>query len=100
MDAAHLLIQAQAAGIEFIPLGDRLRVRAPQRPPDDLLEALRARKAELLALLDSRPGRHAYRFKLHNGDGGTFITDTPSLEAARAELATRYSDRLALVVPT
>jgi hypothetical protein len=41
--------------------------------------------------------RQAYRFRLHSGDGGVFITDAQTLEAARAELVTTYGGRLALV---
>jgi hypothetical protein len=43
--------------------------------------------------------RHAYRFVLHDGEGGgVVLTDEPSLDGARASLAERYGDRLALVV--
>jgi hypothetical protein len=41
--------------------------------------------------------RHSYHFRLHNGDGGTLITDADTLEAARVELVARYGDRLAVV---
>ena len=93
MSAAELLTRARAAGVELILNGDRLRVRAPQRPPDDLLEALRAHKAELLALL--RPRRHVYSYRLHDGQGGVFITDTPDPSEAFAELVQTYGTRLA-----
>lgn len=98
MTAADLLERAQAAGIELIPNGDKLRVRADQKPADDLLAELRAHKGELLVLLDGRPRRYAYRFRLHNGEGGgTYVTDALTLEAARDELAVTYGSRLAVV---
>jgi len=46
----------------------------------------------------NRPQRYAYRFRLHNGDSGTFLTDESDLEKARAILAERYGHRLAVVV--
>lgn len=42
--------------------------------------------------------RHAFRFRLHNGDTGTYMTDEPDLGKARDNLLDRYGDRLALVV--
>jgi hypothetical protein len=95
LSAADLLIRAQAAGIELVPRGGKLKVRAAQRPPDELLAALRAHKAELLQLL--MPRRHAYTFRLHGGDGGVYITDTPDPGSAFAELERTYGGRLALV---
>jgi hypothetical protein len=96
--AADLLERAQAAGIELIPNGDKLKLRADEKPSDALLAELRAHKRELLALLDTRPRRYAYRFRLYNGaGGGTYLTDTATLEAARNELAATYGNRLAVV---
>ena len=42
--------------------------------------------------------RHAYRFRLYNGDGGTLITCAATVDTARDELETRYGARLAVVV--
>jgi hypothetical protein len=43
--------------------------------------------------------QHAYRFALHNGEGGgVVLTDEPDLDSARNGLLDRYGDRLALVV--
>ena len=98
MNAAEILDRATSAGIEIFLIGDRVRVRAPQQPPVDLLEAMRQHKAELLALLDTRPRRHSYRFRLHgNEGGGLYLTDEPNLERARDCLLMRYGSRLALV---
>ena len=100
MTATDLLHRAQAAGVVLIPTGGRLKIRAPQRPPDDLLAELRAHKAELMTLLDTRPRRYAYRFCLRNGEGGgTYVTDTQTVTAARKELTIVYGARLALVAP-
>ena len=42
--------------------------------------------------------RHAYTFRLHNGEGGgTWLTEISTLPEARAELAKIYGDRLAVV---
>ena len=100
VNAAEILDRATSAGIEIFLIGDRVRVRAPQRPPDDLLAELRQHKADLLALLDTRPRRHSYRFRLHgNEGGGLYLTDEPNLERARDCLLMRYGARLALVTP-
>jgi hypothetical protein len=97
VSAAELLDRATAAGVEIFLAGERVRVRAPVQPPADLLAELRRHKAELVALLDSKPRRYVYRFKLHgNEGGGTYIT-SGDLETARAALLKRYGDRLALV---
>ena len=98
MNAAEILDRATAAGIELTLYGDRVKLRAPQQPPVDLLEAMRQHKAELLALLDTRPRRYSYRFRLHgNEGGGLYLTDEPNMERVRDCLARRYGDRLALV---
>jgi len=98
VNAAEILDRATSAGIEIFLIGDRVRMRAPQQPPVDLLEAMRQHKAELLALLDTRPRRHSYRFRLHGNEGaGLYITDTASLEQARDCLLMRYGARLAVV---
>jgi hypothetical protein len=49
--ACHLLARAQQEGVWMVAAGDRLKLSAPHKPADDLLAALRAHKAELLALL-------------------------------------------------
>jgi hypothetical protein len=42
--------------------------------------------------------RHAYRFKLRDGEGGgTYLTEESDLNIARQELVKRYGDRLLLV---
>ena len=100
MTATDLLHRAHAAGVVLIPTGGRLKIRAPQRPPDDLLAELRAHKADLMTLLDTRPRRYAYRFCLLNGEGGgNYVTDTQTVTAARTELTVVYGARLALVTP-
>lgn len=61
MSPAALLAAVRAAGGNLALDGDRLRVTAPAPLPDPLVEALRASKSELLALLrgavanDARP---------------------------------------------
>lgn len=49
---------------------------------------------------DEHQHRHAYAFTLRDGQGGgTYITEAPTTEQARAELAQRYGDRLRTVEP-
>lgn len=56
MTTARLVEVAIAAGLTLQPSGDdRLKVRGPDPLPDDLLEQLRARKAEVIAHLN-QPG--------------------------------------------
>ncbi len=52
--ALDLLDLAQRYGIEMIPAGERIRLRAPVRPPAEVLEQLRAHKPEVIAALDAR----------------------------------------------
>src|SRR5215211_1503854 len=51
--AAKALLAARLAGVTVARQGDRLRVQAPVRPSEDLLEALRQQKPAILKLLDS-----------------------------------------------
>lgn len=53
MTAAAALSRAQAAGLTLTAEGDRLRWRGPP-PSPELLAELRAHKADLLLLLDTR----------------------------------------------
>jgi hypothetical protein len=46
-----VLKRARAAGVEIIPDGDQLRLRANAAPPRELLDELRAHKPALLRLL-------------------------------------------------
>jgi hypothetical protein len=57
--AAHLVAQAEAAGVrvQLNPDG-RIRMVAAQAPPADLLAVLRARKAEIIELLRGERCRH------------------------------------------
>jgi len=56
MSTPHdVLKRAQAAGVEVIPDGDQLRLRANAAPPRELLDELRAHKPALLRLL-AQPG--------------------------------------------
>ncbi len=48
---AELLEAIQARGAELVPAGERLRVRAPEPLPEDLMGELRRHRDELLRLL-------------------------------------------------
>lgn len=51
MTAPALLATLRARGVEVVAAGDRLRYRPADAVPEDLVAAMRACKAELLALL-------------------------------------------------
>ena len=57
MNAAEILDRATSAGIEIFLVGDRVKLRAPQQPPVDLLEAMRQHKAEMWRVAGFRPRR-------------------------------------------
>jgi hypothetical protein len=48
-----LIIALRSRGIELIAVGDRLRFRPASRVPPELLQRLRERKGEVLALLSA-----------------------------------------------
>ena len=52
--ALDLLDLAHRHGIEMVPVGDRIRLRAQVRPPAEVLEQLRAHKTDVLAALNAR----------------------------------------------
>lgn len=51
-NVAELVDRCQHLGAEFIVNGERVRVKAPNPLPPDLLEQLRSRKAEIRAYLE------------------------------------------------
>ncbi len=51
MNAAELLELATAHGMQITPNGDRLKLRAPAPPPPELVDLIRAHRAELLDYL-------------------------------------------------
>lgn len=59
MTVAELLDRARRHGVEMEPAGDRLKLRAPERPPDDLLDDLRRHKPALLEALEAERAREA-----------------------------------------
>lgn len=52
--ALEVLELARRHGIEMVPAGDRIRLRASVQPPAEVLEQLRAHKADVLAALNAR----------------------------------------------
>lgn len=54
MTADSLIARVEAAGGHLEPRGDRLRVQAPKPLPDELVEALRQHKLEILARLQAQ----------------------------------------------
>ena len=48
MTVLQVLDLARAAGVRIEPNGDRLSLRAPEKPPDELLELLRENKPAIL----------------------------------------------------
>ncbi len=55
MNALQLIELATAHGLQIIPAGDRLKLRAPAPPPPELVNLLRHHKADLLAHLHAHP---------------------------------------------
>lgn len=106
MTAAEVLQQARQYGVEVIPNGQRLRLRAPQEPPAEVVEVLRAHKGELLAWLtrdDSGPAHRAvieYRIP-ESGGRWVVLLGAPgeTYESAAEGLRRRYGDRLLDVRP-
>jgi len=89
--AKDILDRARFHGLEIEVRGDRLKVRSTQKPPDDLLTALKAHKLELIALLKpanddwSAEDWHAFfdeRAAIGGHDGGL---DPPNAEAQAFE---------------
>jgi hypothetical protein len=58
MTAAKLLAEAQAAGVAMTVAAGRLRLSAAREPPANLVDRLRAHKAELIELLTGARCRH------------------------------------------
>lgn len=52
MRAAEILVELQARHVELVVEGDRLRFRPVTAVPEELREALRAHKAELIELVE------------------------------------------------
>jgi hypothetical protein len=61
--ALDILKRAQAAGVTVAADGEQLRLKAPKEPPTELIEELRAHKAELLALLATESSAEAIQIK-------------------------------------
>jgi hypothetical protein len=55
--ALHVLERARDLGVEVEARGNRLKLRALQKPPADLLAELSALKPELLVLLSEKAAR-------------------------------------------
>lgn len=51
MTAVQVLDVARAAGVRIEPHGDKLRLRAPEKPSDELLELLRQHKPAIIQYL-------------------------------------------------
>ena len=52
--ARELIELAHRHGIEMFPAGDRIRLRAASPPPKEVVDALRDRKADVIAALNAR----------------------------------------------
>ena len=51
MTVNEVLDRAREAGVRIEPHGDRLRLRAPEKPPDELLDLLREHKPAIIEYL-------------------------------------------------
>jgi hypothetical protein len=88
MNAAvdHLLAELRQHHVSIERHGDRLRMKAPVPPPDELLVAVRQHKPELLRLLPDadRLTRAVVKFRLHGTPTNTWCSAIAA--CSRAEL--------------
>ena len=68
MKALSVLRDARAAGIEFDVVGEDVRLTAQREPPQELVEALRRHKAEIVALLSETSEPAEARPALDDGE--------------------------------
>ncbi|GIW96963.1 MAG: hypothetical protein KatS3mg111_0296 [Pirellulaceae bacterium] len=94
MGAAGLLTELRKRGVKLVPVGDRLRFAPKDALTPDLVEALRAHKAEMLALLaggqaadDPQVLTPADNVDAPAGEALAKNLDAPADEADSAELA-------------
>ena len=91
--AAQLLDQVRAAGGTVEINDGKVRLRAPSPLPDELVDALRSRKAEIIGLLTTE---HASRIAARWGDlagiAEWFLTATPLAEPFLLKRGVRITD--------
>ena len=65
MSAQALVAELRTRGVELIPAGDRIRFRPASAVPPELVERLRAHKAEVLAILTPAPVAEVLSAEVH-----------------------------------
>lgn len=94
--AAVLLAELKNHAVEVERHGDRLRMRAPQAPPDDLLDRVSANKPALLAALPDVDARPVVHFRLPDNAMNTVATylgrPGQSRESVTSSLLERWPD--------
>jgi hypothetical protein len=83
-----LLAELQQHHVSIERRGDRLRMKAPAPPPDELLVAVRQHKPELLKLLpdSDRPTRAIVRFRMPGTPSNSWCTALGAPGNTRDEL--------------
>lgn len=93
MSATALLAELAAHSVTIERHGNRLRMRAPQAPPADLIERVRDDKPKLLALLPDRDLRPVLYFALPSSAPGTVATALGRPGQTQADLAVSLRER-------
>jgi len=98
MSVWELLDQAHRLGVELVPEGQTLRLRAPPGAiTAEFREKLRARKAELLAALSAlERGQPARIYSHHLGAHLWIVADPEAGRSLERELATEGDQRVVL----
>ena len=95
----EVLRNAQEWGVKITLSNGNLKWVSSRLPPPDLLDSLRAHKAQIVELLERKPNAWVLKLKLDDYSVTAINMTAPSLiEAIRAERA-RWGDRLLEVSP-
>lgn len=101
MTAADVLQRCRRYGVEVLRDGEQLRLRAPQKPPEEVLEAVHQHRDELLRFLSRQESRRDERaivaFNLRESpDAWPVCIGAPgeTVEDVIANLKGRYGDRV------
>lgn len=96
----HLLAELRRHHVRVERHGDRLKMKAPSPPPDELLAQVRAWKPDLLRALPDADSRPVLHFRLKDYSANTWATALgwpgETLGSLAADLRQRFGDALEL----